>query len=241
MSRCKARAWYGPWPSGPSSPPAAATRRTRVAGRRWWCNCGPMVTRSFSRSLLACARCRARAARFSVVHPSWEVEMGLQQMWSRPRTLGTAAALVVVAAASPHAAQQQGQEAARPTPAPGFTVDSAAKEALLRYGQSLAFDTSVTAIDEQYILLPVRGAFTVGPWLRISPEIGAGQLAHAAAASGRIVARASLTGSHGTVTAYWYVDSTSTGWRSIWAVDDPRFALIVDTLTRFHQHPGGYG
>ena len=160
--------------------------------------------------------------------------MSRQETWRRPLTLSVAAALCVLAACSQPNPQQQAAQGPRPTPAPGVAIaaDAAGKQALLTYGHSLEFDTSVIATDEQYMILP--GA-VIGPWLSVQPEIGSAAISHADLVQGRIVGRATLRGTRGTVVAYAYVDSGTTGWRGLWAVDDARFSLITDVML-YHQH-----
>jgi hypothetical protein len=135
-------------------------------------------------------------------------------------------------------ARQAPGQGLRPTPAPPgpVSLNAAGKAALLAYAHSLQFMTSVTASDEQLLIVYQRGRAMLGPFMSINPELGSGELNRAALASGRIIARVQLGRGTRAVMAYWYVDSSqSEGWRSSWIVDDPRWGILRGRVV-IHQH-----
>jgi hypothetical protein len=145
----------------------------------------------------------------------------------------------------------------RPTPPPTTftTFDSASRTDLLAYARSLTFDTLQPMMDAQYLVLEHDGRLEVGPFARLSPEIGAAVITGPALDSGRILARFVLDrafpeGGLPAGTTYVWVDSTARGFRSTfipadsgvrtssWALSTRPAGSLFDPRAHawFHEH-----
>ena len=83
----------------------------------------------------------------------------------------------------------------------------------------------------------VAAGVSVGPWMSLAPELGSAEIPADSLSKGRIIARAFFRSGADSVLAYWYVDSTAAGWRSIWITSHPAHPFIVGTLL-VHPHTG---
>ena len=111
---------------------------------------------------------------------------------------------------------QQGQVRATPKPPFGGSPDSVAREDVIRYAESLQFDTLPLARDTR--LMPARNARTVGSVLTSDPEIGSHRLDSAALDSGRVIARFTASADDGVSVlrrgvTYLWMDRRHGSWR----------------------------
>ncbi|MGH7672079.1 MAG: hypothetical protein ACREMC_04210 [Gemmatimonadales bacterium] len=131
----------------------------------------------------------------------------------------------------------------RATPAPGFRVTAkpgAGDTAVLRYVQSLDFNTRPGAGDDQLLHVGTCPGPTCGhgPRARIQPEKGAHRLTRAELAAGRVIARLvnedrmdyPKFGLRAHSTVHWWVDSTGAGWRSVFFSTAPGAAPLVSDV-----------
>lgn len=191
--------------------------------------------------------------------------------WSKVCILGL---LCIGAWAANGCGQPAVQGGPRATPKPGFaSFDSASRSQLLAYAESLQFDNTLGAADEQRLVtdplcdstkalkasqartehigavarkvlpestLQLLMGCTVGPRVRVEPEIGAYRIGEAGIREGRIIARMVNLEAiaypklnlqpHGTT--YWWVD----GYRSVYVPADTMVATVRDTLV-LHREP----
>lgn len=126
---------------------------------------------------------------------------------------------------TPAASVAAGGGGPRPTPAPGWTLESVPRDSLLAYGGRLDFDTSHFASDAQNLIFPASGHGgrpSVGPYASIAPEIGTASLNRGQLGSGRIIARIISSAPYAPLmldsgTTYIWVDSMGAmaGWRMV--------------------------
>jgi hypothetical protein len=165
-------------------------------------------------------------------------------MWRTLGLLGVAVAVLSVVSAC-------GAPRERAIPAPGFRVPAkpgAGDTAWIRYVQSLDFDPRPGAGDEQLLHIGACPGPTCrhGPRATIQPARGSHRLTTAELAAGRVIARLvnkdridyPKFGLRAQSTVYWWVDSTSAGWRSVFFSTAPGAAPLVSdaVVERNHEY-----